>query len=83
MFENFLYRVLMQLRKDRKTRNRRIVVYLDNARTHKSPMLVELAKKTRTTFLYSPQYSPWLMSVEQFHNVLKQHMKRLNPKPKK
>jgi hypothetical protein len=83
LFENFLYRVLMQLRKDQRTRRRRIVVYLDNARTHKSPMLTRLAQKTGVTFLYSPQYSPWMMSVEQFHNVLKRHVKELDPKPRK
>ena len=37
LFEHFLYKMLTKLRRDAKTKDKMIVVYLDNARVHGHP----------------------------------------------
>jgi transposase len=64
VFENFLYEVLHQLRSDAETKFRPIVVFLDNAKPHKSELITKLAKRMRVTFIYAAQYSPWMMPTE-------------------
>ena len=53
MFENFLYQVLMKLRTDPETKNKRIVVYLDNAKIHKSPHLKEMVGRFYVDILFA------------------------------
>ena len=80
-FEHFIYKVVQKIRTDKKTMDKPVVVFLDNAAVHKSPMIQHLATKMRVTFLYASQYSPWQMSVEQLFNSLKRTVKSLDPKP--
>ena len=55
-----MYRVLNQLRLSKKTKDRKIVVLLDNAATHQQERLKVLAEKFGVTFMMSAPYSPWL-----------------------
>ena len=83
LFENFIYRVLNQLRQDEKTKRRKIVVFLDNAATHQQGRLNTLAEKFGVTFLFSAAYSPWLQAIENLFNSLKRHLRNLEHKPTK
>ena len=60
IFENFLYRTVHALRSAHSTKNKRILVLLDNARTHRREHAQNLAEKQGFTVLYLAQYSPWL-----------------------
>jgi len=48
------------LRSANDTRHKRIIVLIDNARTHCKEHAQRLAERQGFTVLYSAQYSPWL-----------------------
>jgi transposase len=83
MFENFLYRTLTKLRRDKGTRHKRIVIFLDNATTHRGAHLQTLAERMGVTFLFNAEYSPYLNPAEELFNVLKRHISQLPHKPDK
>ena len=39
LFDNFLHRTLQKLRVDKETKNKHIVVFMDNASIHKHPSI--------------------------------------------
>ena len=83
LFEHFLFKLLTRLRRDQQTKSKVIVVYLDNARVHNHPRVVEMAARLRVTILFQAEYSPQLQASEQLHNALKRHLNELPRKPNK
>ena len=64
MFDNFLHRTLHKLRTDRDSKNKQIVILMDNASIHKHPSVYETVREFRANILLNAQYSPWLNPVE-------------------
>lgn len=71
VFENFIFRVLHKLRVDRDTKNKQIVLLMDNATIHKHECVYATARKFKANVLLNAQYSPWLNPVEQVFNFVK------------
>ena len=71
IFENFLFRTLESIRKSQTTRNKPIVILMDNAVIHKTPVVYNTAKRMNATLLLNAEYSPWLNPIEQLFNRLK------------
>lgn len=71
MFDNFLHRTLHKLRTDRDSKNKQIVILMDNASIHKHPSVYETVREFRANILLNAQYSPWLNPVEQLFNYIK------------
>ncbi len=64
VFDNFFHRLLTKLRLDKDTKNKHIVVLMDNATIHKHSSIYETARKFKVNVLFNAQYSPWLNPVE-------------------
>ena len=71
IFENFLFRTLESIRRSPTTRNKPIVILMDNAVIHKTPVVYNTAKRMNATLLLNAEYSPWLNPIEQLFNRLK------------
>ena len=52
-----------------------MVLFLDNARVHKSQVLYDTARHFAADVLFSAEYSPWLQPIEQLFNVLKRKLR--------
>ena len=83
VFENFLHRVLHKLRVDRETKNKQIVVLMDNATIHKHESVYATARKFKVNVLLNAQYSPWLNPIEQLFNYIKRRLRKLEQRPAK
>ena len=68
IFENFLFRTLESIRRSPTTRNKPIVILMDNAVIHKTPVVYNTAKTMNATLLLNAEYSPWLNPIEQLFN---------------
>jgi len=75
VFDNFLHRTLHKLRVDGETKNKQIVILMDNATIHKHQIIYETARKFRANILLNAQYSPWLNPVEQLFNYIKRRLR--------
>jgi len=75
VFENFVYHTLRHLRTDVETREKDIILLMDNAVIHKHSMVLETARKFKVNVLFNAEYSPWLNPVEQLFNLLKKRVK--------
>ena len=71
IFENFLFRTLESIRRSPTTRNKPIVILMDNAVIHKTPVVYNTAKRMNATLLLNAEYSPWFNPIEQLFNRLK------------
>ena len=71
IFENFVFRTLESIRRSPTTRNKPIVILMDNAVIHKTPVVYNTAKRMNATLLVNSEYSPWLNPIEQLFNRLK------------
>ena len=83
VFENFLFKTLDSLRWIPANRDKPIVVLMDNATIHKSPVVYNTACKMKVTLMLNSQYSPWLNTTEQLFNKLKRSLRDLSIKPDK
>ena len=81
MFDNFLHRTLHKLRTDRDSKNKQIVILMDNASIHKHPSVYETVREFRANILLNAQYSPWLNPVEQLFNYIKRQLRSRAKKP--
>ena len=52
-FENFLYKLMNSIRLDPKTKDKEVVIFMDNARTHKTEQVQALSAKLGFVILYS------------------------------
>ena len=75
LFENFIYKTLLHLRKNKATAAKQIVLFLDNAVIHKHSSVLETARKFKVNVLFNAEYSPWLNPVEQVFALLKRTLK--------
>ena len=75
VFENFLHRILSKLRVDGETKNKQIVVLMDNATIHKHESVYATARKFKVNVLLNAQYSPWLNPIEQLFNYIKRKLR--------
>ena len=55
----------------------RSVVILDNATTHHSDEVVQLIRSAGADVIFLPPYSPFLNPIEQYFNIYKRTLKRL------
>ena len=78
LFENFVFKVLAQLRSDPVNEGRKIMVVSDNARIHRQEHMRRIAERLGVDFLFLPQYSPWMNPIEQLFNLLKQQQRTAN-----
>ena len=53
LFENFLRKVLRHLRESIETRDKDIVVFMDNAKIHKHPLVLQCAAKYKAHLLFN------------------------------
>ncbi len=51
VFENFLFKTLDSLRRSPANRDKQIVVLIDNATIHKSPIVYDTARRMKVTLL--------------------------------
>jgi transposase len=78
LFENFLFHTINHLRSLPKNRGKEIVVFMDNARIHKHPLVIESLKLSKVHVLFNSQYSPWLNPIEQFFSLIKKRLRSSN-----
>ena len=81
VFDNFLHRTLQELRVDKETKNKHIVVFMDNASIHKHPSIYQTARGFKANVLLNAQYSPWLNPIEQLFNYIKRQLRLSNLRP--
>ena len=75
LFENFIFHTLASIRKDKDLCERKVLIFLDNARIHKTASLFETIRKMKALVLFNASYSPWLNPVEQLFNHIKSKLK--------
>ena len=80
LFEWYLYDVVTAVLKNPRYAGRRVVVYLDNARIHKSDSIDETCRKLGVCLVYGAQYSPFLQPIEMLFNEVKQRLKQIQPR---
>ena len=76
LFENFLYQTVTALRKCASSRGKLLVIQLDNAVIHKTPAVMQAARRLGVVLLFGCPYSPFYASVEQVFNYLKTQLRR-------
>ena len=76
LFEQFLYKTVMALRRRADCQGRTICVQLDNAKIHKTEKVLAAAKRLGVVLLFGCPYSPFYAAVEQVFNYLKTHLRR-------
>ena len=76
VFENFIYQLLRGLKDNPENQGKQIVLFLDNARIHKHPLVLETAARLGVHVLFNSQYSPWLNPVEQWYGYLKRKLRQ-------
>jgi transposase len=59
------------LRAAESTKDKVIVLYLDNAVIHRHSAVLETALKFKANVLFNAEYSPWLNPIERFFGLLK------------
>ena len=79
VFENFLFELLRSIRQDPERRGRPLVIFMDNATIHGSPIVMETVGCMKVILLMKAQYSPNLNPVEQFFGQLKASIKKVEP----
>lgn len=75
LFENFLFETVKGLRSNPENDEKDIVIFLDNAKIHKHPIVLESMKKMRVHVVFNSQYSPWLNPVEQLFLAIKRKLR--------
>ena len=75
LFENFIYNTLRHLRTSRATKDKDIILLMDNAVIHKNSIVLETARKFQVTVLFNAEYSPWLNPIEQLFGHIKKNIK--------
>jgi hypothetical protein len=75
IFDNFVYHTLLCIRKDKDLSQKKVLLFLDNARIHKSPHLYDTAKKMKALILFNAAYSSWLNPIEHFFGYVKATLK--------
>lgn len=71
VFENFVHETLVHIRKDPILCRRPVIMFMDNARIHCHPMVIESVLQKKAILLFNAQYSPSLNPVEQFFAYVK------------
>ena len=66
VFENFLFELLRSIRQDPERRGRPLVLFMDNASIHGSPIVLETIGSMKVIMLFNAQYSPSLNPIEYF-----------------
>ena len=83
IFENFIYHTLFDVRKDPLTANTQIVIFMDNAKINKVPIIYKTARKMKVSIMLIASYSPWLNPIEQLFNANKRVLRRKVSLPSK
>ena len=71
VFDNFIYELLLIIRRDRRYDNRVVVIFMDNATIHRQEIVTKTVLGMKVFLLYTPQYSPQLNPVEKFFKYVK------------
>jgi transposase len=59
------------VRTDEKLRERRVILFMDNALIHRHSSVLETIRKFKVNILFNAEYSPWLNPIEQLFSFLK------------
>ena len=78
LYENFLFKTILDLRNDPENDGKDIVIFMDNARIHKHPLVMQTLKEKKVQVIFNSEYSPWLNPVEQLFNFIKRKLKKEN-----
>ena len=76
LFGRFLYDMLLNLRSQDATKHRSIVLYMDNARIHKSSEIIDVCRHFNATIIFAAQYSPFLQPIESLFGAIKSTLRR-------
>jgi transposase len=71
LFENFVFHMLLQMRKSSEYRTKPIVLLMDNASIHRHELVRAACLRLGASVLFNAEYSPQLNPVEQLFNILK------------
>ena len=75
VFENFMYETVCKVRSAPATRNKTIVMLMDNAPIHNTESVRFAAQRLGVVLLMNAEYSPWLNPIEQLFNHLKKRVR--------
>ena len=75
-FENFVFKLLENLREDKAYKDKDVIIFMDNARIHKHPIVLQTIKDMKVHLLFNSQYSPWINPVEQLFGAIKKELRR-------
>jgi hypothetical protein len=64
LYEHFLRVVITEVQRRPENAYRRIVVFMDNARIHKHPLVLETLRHLQVDVLFNAEYSPTLNPIE-------------------
>jgi transposase len=78
LYENFVYEVLKNLRESEDNCGKDILIFMDNARIHKHPLVLETAAQFKAHVLFNSEYSPWLNPIEQWFAIVKRRLRNTN-----
>jgi transposase len=66
--------MLNSLRTDPATKDKDIVLFMDNAKFHHHSEVLKTCQKMKVTVLFNAEYSPWLNPVELFFGYVKREI---------
>ena len=64
LFENFLFNMLLSIRQNPSTMNKKVVIMLDNVSLHRHESVKKTAIRFGATLLFNCAYSPFLNPIE-------------------
>ena len=62
------------MRSDPSTKNKTIMVLMDNATFHHHSKVLETCRLMKANVLFNAEYSPWLNPIENFFGHVKKHV---------
>lgn len=69
--KNHYYELIEEYGIENKLKEDKLVLLLDNATSHTSDFVMNIAEKLNIQFVFMPKYAPWLNCVEKVWNIVK------------
>lgn len=64
LFEEVMHKMLSHIRSDPLTRDKTVIVFMDNAIFHHHSAVLQLCQQYKVNVLFNAAYSPWLNPIE-------------------
>jgi transposase len=74
LFEDVLFQMLSKFRSDEHTKDKAIVLFMDNATFHHHSRVLELCQTMKVNVLFNAEYSPWLNPIELLFGYVKRSL---------